>query len=397
MHPPRGLSALCYEEPFRVFFPLGAVLALVGVSLWPLFYFGARAVYPGISHARLMIEGFVASFIIGFLGTAGPRVTSSFPFSRAEFFALLSLDVFAAGLHFSDANGAGDLTFCAMLLLLIIALGIRFSRRHDTPPRTFVLVALGLITGAAGAALVGLNADAQYSRAYQLGDALLSQCFPLLPVMGVAPFFVLRLLDAADSGLPQRPPPPWRSSLAFPALAGLLVVGTYVADPLAVHFVSGWLRTAIVALYFAVQMPWRSRTFLADCLRSAIAAIVLGLVLMSLLPVYRIGALHVVLISGITFLIFTVATRVIFGHSGDTARFERPLLPLVFAGILLLLATGSRLTADLAPAARAVHLIAAALCWLAGALIWMFYVLPRVTVVEPEENSASFDTVASSR
>jgi uncharacterized protein involved in response to NO len=67
----------CCEEPFRIFFPIGAVLALFGVSLWPLYYAGAITEYPSIPHARLMIEGFMASFIIGFLGTAGPRITSA--------------------------------------------------------------------------------------------------------------------------------------------------------------------------------------------------------------------------------------------------------------------------------------------------------------------------------
>jgi hypothetical protein len=88
---------------------------------------------------------------------------------------------------------------------------------------------------------------------------------------------------------------------------------------------------------------------------------------------------------------------VVFGHSGDTERFERRLLPLVFTGILLGLAAISRLTADLAPLAREIHLLAAALCWLAAAFTWMIYVLPKVTVVESEESGAPFDIAPSSR
>jgi uncharacterized protein involved in response to NO len=72
------------KEPFRIFFAIGLILGIVGVSLWPLYYVGLLTAYPGTSHARLMIEGFMASFVIGFLGTAGPRITSTSHFSRVD-------------------------------------------------------------------------------------------------------------------------------------------------------------------------------------------------------------------------------------------------------------------------------------------------------------------------
>ncbi len=78
------------RRTFSDFFPIGALLALLGVALWPLYYAGAIAEYPAILHARLMVEGFMASFIIGFLGTAGPRITSASYFSRTELLLLVT-------------------------------------------------------------------------------------------------------------------------------------------------------------------------------------------------------------------------------------------------------------------------------------------------------------------
>ena len=72
------------EEPFRIFFPAGIALGILGVSLWLLDFAGAAIAYPNLSHARLMIEGFMGSFIFGFLGTAGPRITSTTPLSLGE-------------------------------------------------------------------------------------------------------------------------------------------------------------------------------------------------------------------------------------------------------------------------------------------------------------------------
>src|SRR5476649_520235 len=99
----RSIQLFC-EEPFRLFFPVGLMLGIVGVSLWLLYYAGIIATYPATAHARLMIEGFMASFIIGFLGTAGPRITSTRHFSRGELTALFTLDLLAAGLHRSEEH-----------------------------------------------------------------------------------------------------------------------------------------------------------------------------------------------------------------------------------------------------------------------------------------------------
>jgi uncharacterized protein involved in response to NO len=68
-------------EPFRIFFPIGLLLGAIGVALWPLFVWHAVNFYPANAHVRLMIEGLMGSFIIGFLGTAGPRLLDSRPLS----------------------------------------------------------------------------------------------------------------------------------------------------------------------------------------------------------------------------------------------------------------------------------------------------------------------------
>ena len=55
--------------------------------------------------------------------------------------------------------------------------------------------------------------------------------------------------------------------------------------------------------------------FLAGSLRMSLAAVLAGLGLVALLPAYRVTALHVIFIAGFSVAIFTVATRVILGHS----------------------------------------------------------------------------------
>src|SRR5689334_7121293 len=65
------------SEPFRLFFPAATLAGIVGVALWPLHFLGALQSYPGESHARIMAQGLFGGFILGFLGTAMPRMLSA--------------------------------------------------------------------------------------------------------------------------------------------------------------------------------------------------------------------------------------------------------------------------------------------------------------------------------
>jgi uncharacterized protein involved in response to NO len=374
------------EEPFRIFFPTGLFLGMTGVSLWLLFYFGAGIPYPGVSHARLMIEGFIASFLVGFLGTAGPRMLSASPFSVPEVGAIFTLDLLAAGFHTAEAHQIGDICFVACLVVFVCAGINRFRKRKDCPPPNFSLVLLGLLSGIAGAALVAYSENAQYSHSYQFGSALLNQGFILLPVLGISPFFLDRLLDRPLPDAPESRafPPRWVRQAAFAGFVGLAVIGSFLIDTFNFPAVAGCVRLGAIAIYLAVRLPFRGRNFLASCLRSGVISILLGLAVAAFLPNYRVGALHIVFITGFSFMVFTVAIRVIFGHSGNAVLFQKRLPFLVINGLLLVITMLSRVTAEFSPRARIVHLVAAAVCWLLASLIWMAKVLPKVVVAEPD-------------
>ena len=351
-----------------------------------LFYLGAGVTYPNVAHARLMIEGMMASFIFGFLGTAGPRLTSAPHFSFAEVAILFTLDLFAAGAHTGGAHRFGDICFAICLVLFARILLKRFRQRKDNPPPNFVLVALGILSGMVGAALMAWSEEAQYARSYQFGSALLNECFVLLPVLGVAPFFIGRLLDLPSSDLPESRAflPEWKRQAAFNLLIGIAVVASFFLESFGPSRPAGWLRVAAIAIYLTLRMPWRGRTSLADYLRAALLFILSGFIMIAVWPNYRVGNLHAIFITGFNLIVFTVATRVVLGHSGNLDRLKTRLWFFISTSALLFLAMVSRVTADLAPRARIVHLIAAALCWLAAALIWTIKVIPKARISESE-------------
>ncbi len=60
-------------EPYWLLFPAGTLLAILGGGVWIAFAFDWLPYYPAVAHARVMVQGFAAAFILGFAGTALPH------------------------------------------------------------------------------------------------------------------------------------------------------------------------------------------------------------------------------------------------------------------------------------------------------------------------------------
>ncbi len=238
----------------------------------------------------------MASFIIGFLGTAGPRLTSAPHFTRTEVLVLVTLDLFAAGLHFGGSHRAADLLFVLCLVSFAFILGKRFAQRADSPPPNFVLVALGLLNGVIGALLLALYQNQLYAAPYRIGADLLEQGFVLLPILGVGPYLLARLLNISRTDdLPESRllPSGWLPRAAFALTIGLTIDATFVAETFGWSTPAVWLRAGAVLAYLATRMPRRGRSFLGDCMRTGLGAVVLALAVDAVWPQYRLGALHI--------------------------------------------------------------------------------------------------------
>ena len=138
-------------EPFRLLFPLGALLGVAGVSIWPLHVWGFVPLYPGQIHARIMIEGFFTAFAMGFLGTAFPRVLDVRRLGMAASIPLAVALLVCASLHLTGRILGGDVVFFATLATFVAILLSRARERKDFPPPSFVLVAMGVLSGLTGA------------------------------------------------------------------------------------------------------------------------------------------------------------------------------------------------------------------------------------------------------
>ncbi len=383
------------EEPYRLFFPLGLLAGIVGILLWPLFLWGIWKAYPLTVHARLMVEGFMGAFIFGFLGTAGPRLTSASHFSLPEVGVLLSLHIASLGLHLAGQTLPGDALFLGLLLCFLSSLGVRFVTGKELPPPNFVLVAAGLLSALIGTALVVFcYGSPTLGRLYLFGGLLLNQGFVLFPVLGVGVFLFPRFLGmpfGPELAEMRKPTPWWIRKALIAASVALLIVASFAWETFGYVREAGALRFLVASLYIGTQMPavlkFGPCPFLGRCVRASTWLLLAGLLWPVLLPAYRIAGLHLLFIGGFMLVTFTVATRVMLGHSGQSHLFKRPLPFLTTAAVLLVIGIGARIGADFMPTmnGRNVHLIYAALLCVAAALIWGIRLVPRVLVPDTEE------------
>ncbi len=383
-------------EPYRIFFPLGVIAGVVGVVLWPIHVWGWREAYPGLEHARLMASGLFGAFILGFLGTVLPRMTSTAPMRAAEVFSLGGVHVAmvaAYGLGPSLVLGlapgfGGRLLGDALAALLFCAFALsmadRVRKRRSDPPPGFILVALAFACAITGAMLsIAMQVWPLGAFWNTLQRLLAYQGFVLLPILGVGTFILPGLFgtDAASHFTPDMLLPGWRRRALRRMLAiGGGVIVSFVIEALGWPRTGHGLRLAIVVYFLARELPlYRAAPRLVTMgklLRIAFVSVAAGYAAIIVWPALRVGLLHLTLVGGFALITFVVGARVAYEHSGRGQATLGTLPWLRTSAGVMLFAMATRLSADIWPQVRDSHFAYGALVWLTGAGVWSAFVLP---------------------
>ncbi|MGZ4965036.1 MAG: NnrS family protein [Limisphaerales bacterium] len=386
MNPSRISMRELAAEPFRLFFPLAVLVGLAGVSLWPLHFGGVMKLYPGLSHARLMAYGLFGGFIFGFLGTAMPRMLSVRPFTVLEAFLLVLVYLAMAGAYFFAKIPLGDELFLAVLLCFFGCIAWRFPKRQDTPPPGFILVLLGLLCAAVGAVLAIVASYSDEPPTRPLLQHLLSyQGFVLFPILGVGAFVLPRffgLPNPHDFPEAKKPSASWMAR-AWPALlAAALILLSFWLEADGWYRLGSALRFVTSAVYVVFELPLFRRAKIKNAfslvLKLAFMSMLAGFFFVSVFPQWRVGLLHLTLVGGFAVITFSVATRVIFGHSGNLALMSQPNRWLLWVTGIMWFAMITRISGDFWPKIMASHYIYGAIFWSLGVIWWSWKVLPRI-------------------
>jgi uncharacterized protein involved in response to NO len=372
----RQLTRLA-EEPFRLFFPLGFLASAIGVLLWPAVFRAWIDYYPLEAHARWMVLGFGGSLVVGFLGTAGPRLLGTRPFFRWEFLVHLALALAMMTALWRNRIALADgLTGIWLLGVLASLLGRLLFARRDVPPPGLPLAVLGL-GGAATAGLVfGLGIPTT-SPVHQFLRLLYFQGFLWLPILGVAPFLLPRFFGKLS-------PHSFDESLSIPAgwmrpfleslAAGLLLLASFALEAWGHGRAGHVLRAGVVTLHLARSVPglvaWGKVNGLGLALRWVVPCAAGGWLLAVAFPHLRVGVLHLMFIGAAGLLMLAAATRVILGHNERHDRLASPLRWFHALWAMVLFTAATRLTSEFIPAVRISHFIYAALMWVVVVAFW---------------------------
>ncbi len=378
------------SEPYRIFFLSGILFSIGGVLMWPLFYKGQMSFYPGVSHARVMIQAFAGAFVVGFLGTAGPRMLSAPRLKSWELVPLFLLHLGGGICHLRGVTFWGDCLFLALLLGFAVALGVRLVFfRKELPPPPLLLAATGLICGIAGTFL-WLNPQwLVTAHMHRLAGLLLYQGFLLGPVMGVGIFLFPRLLGNAF-GEPE-PGVETRKSWRNMNLTALVFVASFGVE-VWVNANAGLLLRVAAFVFALSNVKWRSKpgSPKVGTLANALRIWCLPLSLAGLIaPVFfysrHIAVDHLLFVSGFGLVCLIAGSRVLFGHSGRVERFANRSWTARIIVFAIVLAALTRVSADFLPRVTITHYEYAAWSWIAGAALWALWHAPRFFKKDDEE------------
>ena len=362
-------------EPYRLFFLSGILFSIAGVLLWPLFYQGKLAFYPGVSHARVMTESFGGAFVIGFLGTAGPRILSAPRLKPCELAAFFLLHLAGGICHLLGMNAWGDGLFLALLTGFSLSLAVRLVFfRMDLPPPPLLLAGTGILCGLTGTLLWCNPRWMVTPEIYRLAGLLLYQGFLLGPVMGVGIFLFPRLMG--NSFGEPAPGAATRKSWRHMAVAAVSLVASFGVEIWLNESAGIALRAA--AFVFAIShVRWIGKAgigTLANALRIwCIPLALAGVVAPAFLYSRHIALDHLLFIGGFGLVCLIAGSRVLFGHSGAVERFaNRSWIArvIVFAAVLAAL---TRASADFMPRIMLSHYQYAAWSWAGAAALWALW------------------------
>lgn len=380
-------------DAYRLFFPIGWLMGLVGAGIWILFLQHAIGAYPKDWHADLMTGGFLPLFAAGFLMTAVPRFTGSFGPGRGE----LAVTALLAGGLFVAAFLPSRLPFHACLgafcLFLLAFCGRRIRNRSAYPPPPLILSLVALAAEAIAAAFQALqDATGRAGSLDALGRLYLYEGFQLLLILGVGIFLIPNLLGRPTCTPPvtvgMRPPDakplPFFRLIPLPLwVVSAVLLSSFVLELHLSPLLGRALRAAVFTLVsfhdWKIHRPPAVRSVLAWSLWISCWLLLLGLWLPVAAPSYDIHARHLAYVGGFGLMTFAVATRVTLAHGGHDLALEKTSRLLKFAVGMILLAAATRLIARLLPeTAYWNHLLFAAWSWTLGLAAWGWFALPRI-------------------
>ena len=322
------------KEPYRLLFPLGALLAWAGVLPWLFFALRLRGIYEPINdvlayrsflHPLAELDGFLGCFAAGVVFTTLRPPPAAWQVAIAAIAPLISATCAALG-HWQ----AGQL---ASLILLAVVLEFTLRRLSRPLPPSLVWIGFGFLMGAGGAAIAELAATrgGGWFWAHEMGRDLVIQ--GLFTGLAIAAARVMRGGD--------------RTNLALHLVAGAIFIASFWVDRRYGKMHLGFAVRAAVTVWLALPLrpEWEfgPRNLRRSFAHLALWFLAVGNAWVAVAPQIRRAGLHVIFLGCFTALLLAA----LFPRPGERPAF--PLRKLAWAGGLVALSMVGRVMVELDP------------------------------------------------
>lgn len=362
-----------FNEPYRLMFPLGTLFLLIGIFLWlPMLW--TQDNYPVLAHRTLVLNGFMAMFVGGFLMTSVPKFSRTHMAKSYESILYILTTILVITISFFiEEKYVLWLSTLQGVQIFFFAFR-RFKIMTATPPFTFIFIFVGfmlwMISG------LSLNWFSEIpSVSLQYDGAILAF------ILGIGSKLIPGILGHPDTlSKPLSKKPGYLNSI--PLYFYFLMLGYFSSFFLPI-FYANWLRFSVV-IFIAIKF-WKVhripliKSSLTYSMWASSVLIVLSVLLKALWTEGFIHAGHAFFINGVVLLSLLVATRVLQAHGPINRALENsPWLYIIT--FLIVLASATRVSAFLMPDSYYRHLAYSSFCLGVGIIIWSFKYLKYVSV-----------------
>jgi len=378
-------APLWRREPYRVFFPLGAAMAVAGIGHWLLHALGVLEDYRSIFHAITQIQAFLTAFAVGFLFTMIPRRTGSTPPNAIEMAICIAAPIVtcwgAWSEHVALSQGAWLLLAITVIQFAVRRFLSATARRR--PPNSFVWIPLAFAMGIAGSIMTGLYGirGGHEMWLHDIGRGLVLQGVFIGLVLGVGGLAIPLMTRGQPPPDGAATPTDVRSRLGHLAGAVLLLASFYIQYAYSLRAGLALRGAVVLAVLMLSAEIWRKPTtpgLNRRVLWMAAWMLPLGYFCAAAHPAAFKAGLHVSFIGGFALMTLAVSTQVTLGHGGYSELVTGWPWQVATIATLVGAAVVPRAMMDLDPQRFYLWMALASALFLAGLFLWAIFLVPKM-------------------